>query len=152
MRKEIEDELARLYEMNPMTFGPAAVVDAARDPGSVLHDLVFDKDQPEAAEAYYLNNARDLIQRVHVPIMTEDRGPVLVRQYHAIPGEETPYRFASVEELMSDKSAFKEAMTEAVRRVSQAQKAVDDLSAITRKSKVRLAARHLGRAKAALTT
>lgn len=53
---------------------PALVVEEARNPDHPLHERVFDKPIEEAAEAYYLDNARRLIQVVMLPVQKDAKG------------------------------------------------------------------------------
>jgi len=142
----IESTLAQLQQDNPDAFGPELVLDAARPEDSPLHAFVFDREVSEAAEAYYLQRAHQLVQSIHVTIVSNDQTPRRVRAYHAIPGEAQPYVFVPVAVLMTDTIKLTAARTEAIRRVASAQDSVDDLDALTqgrsfltKKAKARLA-------------
>lgn len=86
---EIRSELERLGGAALIT--PEAVVDAARDQTSPLHDQ-FEWDDSVAGEAYRLQQARALIKRVTVSVTRADqtvvRAPVFVRN----PSGEAGYR------------------------------------------------------------
>lgn len=122
--------LAVIAAEYPDTFGPEVVLESARPDDSPLHPFVFDKDEAEAAEDYYLYRARRLIQSVRVTVVTADETPRRVRAYVAIPGEVNPFVFAPVASLLADPAKATAARTEAARRLTQAQDAVEDLDAI----------------------
>lgn len=138
--------LADIQSRNPETFGPELVRDEARPEGHPLHPFVFDKDVEEAAEEYYLDRARDLIQSAHVTIVNHDETPRLIRAYIAIPGKNQPYVFTPVTTVMGDPGMARAALTEAIRRVNAAQKAVDDLDAVMGTAPVKRAKRRLSEA------
>lgn len=139
----VADALAEIQSRNPDTFGPEVVLEEARPEGHALHPFVFDKPVEEAAEAYYLDRARDLIQSVHVTIVNHDETPRRVRAYLSIPGATQPYVFAPVTVVMADPIKATAALTEAIRRVNAAQKAVEDLDAIMGSAPVKRAKRRL---------
>ena len=76
----IREELERIGTAALLT--PEAVVEAARDPRSPLHDQ-FQWDDEAAGEAYRLQQARALIKRVRVDVVRADQtvihAPVFVR-------------------------------------------------------------------------
>jgi hypothetical protein len=148
----VASALEALARDNPDTFGPELVRESARSEDSPLHPYVFDKEVGAAAESYYLDNARRLIQSVRVTIITTDETPRRVRAYAAIPGTEKPYVFVSVTTLMSDPVKLGAARIEALRRVSQAQESVNDLDALAggRDWRVKRAKSRLGEAADAL--
>jgi len=61
----------------------ALVVEQARPVDSDLHPYIFDKDQEEAAEAWYLHKAQELIQSVRVKYQKGDE-VVEVRRYVSV--------------------------------------------------------------------
>lgn len=61
MRDEVQQELQRIAQRNGGVLQPKAVVEAARDTASPLHDQ-FQWDDSEAAEQYRLWQARRLIR------------------------------------------------------------------------------------------
>lgn len=148
----VASALEALARDNPDTFGPELVRESARAEDSPLHPYVFDKEVEDAAEEYFLINARRLIQSVHVTIITTDETPRRVRAYSAIPGIGQPYVFVSVATLMTDPVKLGAARIEALRRVSQAQESVNDLDALAggRDWPVRKAASRLAEAAEAL--
>lgn len=84
-------EMRRLYRENGGVLHPPVVVDAAKDPSSALHKF-FTWDDTEAAEQYRLQQARQLIARVHVVIPASRGGTTNVRAYHALRSEQSGYR------------------------------------------------------------
>ena len=68
----LQTELAIIAKRNDNVLAPASVVEAARDPGSVLHDH-FEWEDSAAAEAYRIIQARGLIRRVQLSIIREQR-------------------------------------------------------------------------------
>jgi hypothetical protein len=70
----IAQELERIAAANGGLYKPAAIVKAAKDPKSPLHDQ-FDWSDSSAAQKYRLDQARRLI-RVHVVVTHEEHEPV----------------------------------------------------------------------------
>lgn len=68
-RDAIARTLARLAKAGRGILTPDAVVEAASDPGSPLHDY-FEWDDTEAARKYRLDQARTLIRVVRVDVQT----------------------------------------------------------------------------------
>jgi len=86
------------------TLTPAAVVEAARRPGSSLHDQ-FDWNDSSAASAHRMNQARTLIRSVKVKFVVESRtisAPCYVRDVTVDPAEQGYVRLSQV---LTDKQA-----------------------------------------------
>lgn len=79
----LRDHLQTIYDEHGQ-LSPSIVVDVARDAAHPLHSQVFDKPVSEAAEAYYLDRAHRLIQRVKVTRIDGDGTPVTVRGFWAV--------------------------------------------------------------------
>lgn len=62
---EIVEQLA---DRNGGVCPPSAVVDEARDPGSPLHPVIFRLEQDQAAEAWYRQEARQLVNDITVVV------------------------------------------------------------------------------------
>jgi len=80
---EIEHELETVRQREGGILRPQSVVEAARDEGSPMHDQ-FTWDDTEAAEAYRIEQARNLI-RVYVTVLHEEKPPI--RTYVSISTE-----------------------------------------------------------------
>lgn len=85
----IKAELERLAATGLLL--PPAVVDAARDPKSPLHDH-FTWDDGEAAEKYRLVEARSLIARVKVQMVGANSESYNVRQFAHLSTDKRGYR------------------------------------------------------------
>lgn len=81
----LRDHLQTIYDEHGQ-LSPSIVVEVARDAAHPLHSQVFDKPVSEAAEAYYLDRAHRLIQRVKVTRTDADGAPVTVRGFWAVTG------------------------------------------------------------------
>ena len=112
---------------------PELVRDDARNPESPGHAAVFNVGAAEAAEAYYLQRAHQLIQRVRIIIKPQPaRPPMQVRAYHAVPGgEESAYVYRSVDDLIRQPDQLQLARNEAMRRVRDAERSVEALDMLT---------------------
>lgn len=120
----LRDELQAIYDQHGK-LTPALVVEAARPKDHPLHARVFDRDQPEAAEAWYLHRAHALIQRVRVTKAEaeEESGTPGIRRYHAVRGDgpET-YVYEPVEKIAADPFLFKLLTREMESAIAQAQR------------------------------
>lgn len=123
-----------LYDENGY-LTPELVRDAARDESSPAHGLVFNADVPEAAEAYYLEQAHKLIQRIRITHVSKSGEREAKRLYLAVPGsEESAYVYKSIDDLVRYPDQLQLARNEAVRRLKQAEKSVEDLDALVEDS------------------
>lgn len=112
---------------------PEIVRDEARPEDSPIHAYVFNVDRGEAAEAYYLERAHQLIQRARVIVrQAENDAPRRVRAFLAVPSEEARYAYEPVAEVVSDAEKFRMVRTEAARRLREAESSLDDLDALAR--------------------
>lgn len=106
----IRSALLALYEARDGMLSARDVIDAARDPGSPLHDE-FEWDDDVAAENYRLAQAGMLIRRVKLTIIkahpkTKKVTVEVTRQFQANPppaaGKERERGFDTVESMLSD--------------------------------------------------
>jgi hypothetical protein len=110
---------------------PKLVVEAAKDKDSPAHSFIFNLEEDEAAEQYYLSRAHRLIQTVKVsyqPIPTEP--PRRVRFFHAVAGDEQPFVYEPLTELLKQPERLEELRRAASRRVHEAQQSVADFDAL----------------------
>lgn len=98
----LREELQRIYDKHGK-LTPELVVKTARKPAHPLHTHVFDRDVPEAAEAWYKQRAHQLITSVKVVYKEADEtGPERsVRAFHAIQVEEG-YTYEPIERIATD--------------------------------------------------
>lgn len=90
----LRDHLQAIYDQHGY-LTPKLVVDVARLKTHPLHGVVFSLDKNDAAEAWYLHRAHELIQSVRVVYReATDEDPALkVRQWHAVRTEQgTTYK------------------------------------------------------------
>lgn len=84
-------EMRRIYNRHKGRLRPPHVVEAARDPDSPLHKF-FTWDDTEAAVAYRLQQARQLIATVQISLPAGGGRTMTVRAYHALRSERAGYR------------------------------------------------------------
>lgn len=109
--KLTDEQVARIkrLETTDGTVTPTRVVDDARADDSPLHDL-FEWDDDKAAEAYRLQQARDVIGAVHILVKSETftyRAPAYVRDPDA---EAKAQGYRSVVALAKDPDAARESL------------------------------------------
>lgn len=109
---------------------PEIVLEEARPDDSPLHAYVFDKEVEDAAEAYYLDRAHQLIQRVRIVVKKNDTEQRSVRAFLAVPSDTDRYVYEPVDVVVSDEQKFNMVRLEASRRLRDAEAAVDDLDAL----------------------
>lgn len=100
----LREQLETIYTTNGK-LTPRLVVEAARPKSSPLHSTIFDRPVKDAAEAYYLERARELIGtfRVVYREATETEAPGTVRQWHAVRSEGADeYVYEPVEKVVHD--------------------------------------------------
>lgn len=86
---------------------PEIVREEARPKTHPLHDRVFDRPPKEAAEAWYLHRAHELIQSVRVRYVSDDGRPKDVRAFLAVPGERVRPTYEPLEEVMQDDTKWR---------------------------------------------
>jgi hypothetical protein len=129
----IRQSLLAIAETNNGLLAPAAVVEAARDPTSVLHDH-FTWDDGEAAAKCRLAEAGMLIRRVKLNLIRHNQPPRQValsvvaptesiepvRQFHSLPDQRADAGgYEALEHVMSDE-AKRDALVQQVLRDLQA--------------------------------
>lgn len=100
MAADLRSLLQEVYDTHGY-LTPALVRDVARDPASALHPLVFDKDINEAAEAYYLDRAHQLIRVAKVSFTTASGEPKSLRAFHSTRTEQG-YVYHPLDQVTSD--------------------------------------------------
>lgn len=98
----LRDHLQSIYDQKGK-LTPALVLDEARDPNHPLHHR-FQWDDSKAAEAYRLQQARDLIRSVRVTYReaTEKEQSRAVRGFVAPRSPDKPNEYIPVEEALAD--------------------------------------------------
>ena len=98
----LRDYIQTIYEDNGR-LTPALVVETARPVDHPLHSRIFNKEPAEAAEAYYLDQARDAISEVEVVYKEADEhGPALrVRKWQSVRSEDG-FVFEPAERVVAD--------------------------------------------------
>lgn len=79
----LRDQLQAIYVKHGL-LTPQIVVDEVRDPTHPLHNHVFDRDQKDAAEAWYRHRAHELITSVRVAYTKSDGTESSIRAFHAV--------------------------------------------------------------------
>lgn len=122
-----EGELAAIHERNG-ELTPSVVVDAARPKGAPLHP-VFEWDNKKAAEAYRVDQARNLIRAVEIVTVTdgkESSAPIYVH----IP---TPQpRYERVDAVIQQPDQFALALMSMNRRLQETKHAIEVLEQAAR--------------------
>lgn len=96
----LKDHLQAVYdEYGYLT--PQLVLDVARPKKHPLHASVFSLPPGEAAEAWYLQRAQELITRVKIVYKKSPRGERSVRQWHAI-RKESGYVYEPADKIASE--------------------------------------------------
>lgn len=130
------DWLLGLYgENGPLT--PEIVREAARPKDSPAHAFVFDRPATEAAESWYLERAHTLLRSVKVTYRAQpDAPPRSVRVFHAVTGDDESIVYESLESLIQRPDKLAEARQAAIRRVRDAESAVEEFDVIAGDRKV----------------
>lgn len=100
----LRDELQAIYDQHGK-LTPVLVVLVARPEDHPLHDRVFDRPLVEAAEAWYLGRAHELIQSVKVVYReaTDDEAALVGRGFLAVRGEgPEQYVYEPAEKVAAD--------------------------------------------------
>lgn len=126
----LRDWTLALYEEHGV-LTPDIVKEAARPTTSPAHGFVFNISPKEAAEEYYLERAHRLIQLVKVTYRPEPEAPPRrIRVWHAVTGDEQARVYEPLEVMIERPDKLAEVRAAAVRRVLEAQSAVEDLDLI----------------------
>lgn len=119
-------ELLRTLESERGRLDPEDVVEAARDPESVLHND-FEWDDTEAARQHRLNQARRVIRSVRLNV-TVNRIPLSVPAYvRDLSGDVPGYR--NILEVRNNEDAARATVIDAMQRVTNAVKRAKTLAA-----------------------
>lgn len=111
---------------------PEIVKEAARAPDSPAHGFVFHLAPAEAAEEWYTHRAHRLIQLVRVTYRPQpEAAPRRVRVWHAIVGENSATTYAPLDVILAHPDKLVEARAAAVKRLREAEAAVEELDAIS---------------------
>lgn len=136
MRAEtIRAALAAIAERNGGYLNPAHVVDAAADPGHVLHDE-FEWDDAEAASSYRLAQAGALIRRVKFTIVkpageNKEIQLVTTRQYQSrVSQRNAEGGYESVPQIMADETKREELLQQVLRELMAYRKRYAELLAL----------------------
>lgn len=124
----LREQLQAIYDQHGK-LTPELVREEARPKGHPLHDRVFDRPKGEAAEAWYLRRAHELIRKVRVRDTRADEegeepseapvGPN-PRAFQAIRSEgPDTYIYEPTEKVAKDEFAFKLLMREMEREQKQ---------------------------------
>jgi len=94
-RHPITAEIAnaiQALESSRGTLDPKDLVEAARDPDSALHPIIFEHDDQEASDLWRLDLARKLIRRVKLEIVTSEVTLRAHRYVHDVGADGSGYR------------------------------------------------------------
>lgn len=137
MRSEqIRAALGVIAEANNGLLNPSHVVDAARDPSSILHEE-FDWDDTSAADAYRLMQAGALIRRVKFTVVKENVQNKSVqitttRAFQSRPStRHADGGYESVEKIMADPQKRDELIDQVLRELSAYRRRYADLVALS---------------------
>lgn len=122
----LRDQLQAIYDKH-QTLTPQLVVQEARDKAHPLHDRVFDRPVKEAAEAYYLTRAHELIQSVRIVYKEPDDSGVgkSVRKWHAVRSE-NGHVYEPAEKVINDPFLAKLVMADMRREWAALKRRYDD--------------------------
>ena len=105
--ESVRAALLALYDAHDGLLAPTAIVEAARDPDSPLHDE-FEWDDDAAAEAYRLAQAGGLIRRIRLHVIKADPKSkkvtaTVIRQFQSRPSQRhADGGYESVQDIFAD--------------------------------------------------
>jgi len=128
---------------------PPLVVDEAKKENSPLHDL-FEWDDEKAGHAYRLKQARDLIRRVYVVVVRNNKEVKEHVFFHTCDSDNEPVYYTK-EVLTGDVSLLEEAERQAIVKLKIALGTLTELQEISgatkkRKKRYRVAQEHVNSA------
>lgn len=129
----LRSALLEIATNNDNALPPAAIVEAARDEDSPLHQY-FEWDDAIASEAYRIIQARGLIRRVRLTVIREARGTKVVdvavtRQFQSRPSmRKAELGYESVDAIMSDEEKRAEMLAQAKKELRAIQKRYAELA------------------------
>lgn len=97
----LRDELDAIYEQHGR-LTPEIVREEARPADHPLHDRVFDKVPADAAEAYYLERAHQLIVSVKISYRKATGKPAEIRSWQALSSPDGGFEYRPTEEVVED--------------------------------------------------
>jgi hypothetical protein len=122
----LRDELQAIYDTRGK-LTPEIVVEEARPKGSPLHTRVFDKDESEAAEAYYRNRAHEIIQSVKITYTSTTGEPQSIRAFHSV-RQDNGHVFEPLDVIVKDEVKLKLVLADMKREWSQLKGRYDSFS------------------------
>lgn len=134
--EQIRAALTALAEANNGLLNPAHVVDAARNPESVLHSE-FEWDDDAAADSYRLAQAGALIRRVKFTLVRQDHETKQItvrttRAFQSRPSQRTADAgYESVEQIMADPVKRDELIDQVLRELTAYRRRYADLLALS---------------------
>ena len=115
-----EAAIGELEELRAASAGflkPEDVVERARSPNSALHRY-FEWDNNDAAEAFRLQQARQVVRAVVRYLPAANRQPLAVRAYLSLPSDRAAGRgYAATVDILDDDARLAEAMRQLERDV-----------------------------------
>jgi hypothetical protein len=135
--ESIRAALAAIAERNNGYLNPVAVVEAAKDPKSILHGE-FEWDDDDAAHAYRVAQAGALIRRVKFTVMkTKKDDPTIVeiktaRTYESRPSARNKDQgYEQVSDIMKDEDKREELIQQVLKELSAYRKRYASLMALS---------------------
>lgn len=125
---QIRTRINEIAARNGGKIRPDDVVEDARDPDSPLHDR-FEWDESKAAQAHWLNTARELIRAVRVSVTTDTTivSSVAYVRDPSLGAEEQGY--VSIASLRSDRELAREAIVYEFSRAAGALRRAKEVAA-----------------------
>lgn len=127
-REAIAARLEKLQAANNGILTPQAVVDDAKNPKSPLHGE-FEWDVKKAAEAHWLDRAREIIRSVRVVITTEHKQVSVVGYVRDPYAESDQQGYVSVKKLSADADGSRMAAVYEFARASAAMRRAREVAA-----------------------
>lgn len=128
----IQHELAKLEEKHGR-LDPTTVVEFAKNPETALHAR-FTWDDTRAAEQWRLHQARNVI-RARVTILETESGPVSVRAYPKVSGEQG---YQTIERVMSRPDLMKQYLEDMKRDYLAFRRKYRDLEMLDKRTRARV--------------
>lgn len=128
-QKAIAAELAKLTLLGGGVLTPHAVVGAAKDPLSAMH-AQFTWDDDEAADAWRLDQARQLIRSVKVNFTVEHRVVSTVGYVRNPDADFNKQGYVATASLVGDNERSREVLVTEFTRASAALRRAKELSAV----------------------
>ncbi len=113
------------------TLKPASVLDAARDPASILHKH-FEWDDTAAAEAHRLAQAGMLIRKARVTITPREGAPsVNVRAFVSLEADRGKEGYRTIEAVIASPALMREMLAAALHELVALKRKYSELSELT---------------------